>query len=148
MHKYPLVKEQASEFRIGLTEMRDPNRGVYKDHFSERLLGMSCVFGALPPRSASRRPDSRAISDLRATLTSSVFSMMPVNSRASAIKPSSMFNVVLIWHHHSILMHTNQCTAIVTPAWLDTPPTVTSTPCEPLAGKPATGIRALICISP
>src|SRR5271165_3479185 len=50
-------------------------------------------------------------------------------------------------HHHTIPMHTFQCTKMMTPPWLPTPPALTTTVCDPAASN-STGTTALTCMRP
>ena len=67
---------------------RSKSRCLRGSPYGTRLRGMSSRSGIVPPRDASLRALSRSISDLRASRTSAVFSVIPVNSWAFRIRHS------------------------------------------------------------
>jgi hypothetical protein len=75
---------------------RSKSRCLRGSPYGTRLRGMSSRSGIVPPRDASLRALSRSISDLRASRTSAVFSVIPVNSWAVRIRSSSIARVVRI----------------------------------------------------
>src|SRR5208337_909076 len=78
--------------------MINPNGSIYENHATlvGRLLGIGDSFLSVPPRSANRLALSFAISASRPSLTSAVFSEMPVSLLASLRRPLSMLSVVRI----------------------------------------------------
>ena len=90
--------EEFSECRFVPAEVADPNGRIDEYHHlvAERRLGTARRFGSVPPRAASRFPDSRAISASKPARTKAVFSLIPESCLARSSRCSSIFNVVRI----------------------------------------------------
>ena len=63
MRKDLLLFKDLGEFVVASTKMIDPDGGVDENQRRrlERLRGIACIFGSLPPNEASRFAASRAI---------------------------------------------------------------------------------------
>src|SRR4030042_3861274 len=87
-------------------EKRNPDRCINENHErygEDLLLGMGFRALSDPPSLASRLPLSRAISDSSPSLTSCVFSLIPVSSEAFLRISSLILIVVLICIYMHIL---------------------------------------------
>ena len=98
MSKDEVPFEQIADCRKTGSQMFDPNRRVEQDQgrMRGRRRGTERNRGSLPPKAASRRAASRAISACNPARTSAVFSRIPVAWRASSISASSRIMVVRI----------------------------------------------------
>ncbi len=71
MTHHLVIGKQIDEAQIALSEVTDPDRCVDKNHGKDycltRLLGMGCIFGALPPKAARRLADSTRINTFNAS---------------------------------------------------------------------------------
>ena len=79
---------------VASRQVIDPNRGVDQHQPTGRRRRGACSPGCVPPRAASRRALSRAISASRPACTSAVFSSIPVRRRARPPGRRSRFSVV------------------------------------------------------
>src|ERR1700722_3906683 len=79
---------------VSLAKVIDPHRSIDENHFAARRLGIGFNRGLLPPRLANRRALSRSIKAFKASRTSAVFLLSPVNETAFSSKASSSERVV------------------------------------------------------
>jgi hypothetical protein len=96
------VAQESLKPRVASAQMVDPDRGIDQDQRCSLRVRRERRWGARrkpfsePPRAASRRALSRAISASRPALTIAVFSLKPVRLRALSSRSSSRISVVLI----------------------------------------------------
>jgi hypothetical protein len=98
MHQDFITLEQVLQFRVPVSKVIHPHRGIYQGHalLPCRLLGTGSKAGSEAPSSARRRALSVAISASSPFRTREVFSVTPVSFAALFNRSSSIFNVVLI----------------------------------------------------
>jgi hypothetical protein len=104
MAPHLILHEEHRQSVGALPQVIHPDRSVHESHHLDagrrRRIAFNC--NSLPPRSANRRAEARAISASSPSRTNSVFSATPVRRVARFTNSSSMFNVVRIclsMHH-------------------------------------------------
>jgi hypothetical protein len=88
--------QESDQPLVAVSQVIDPDRRVDQDGYRSRRLGIGLDRFSVPPSLARRLALSRSISASSPSLTSLVFSLVPVISAAFFRSSSSMFRVVLI----------------------------------------------------